>query len=229
MKRIITVSVLAALAMCGCQVVEISEAIPSPSSEAVVFTAVMENDAEVETKTSLDNYGNVLWKQGDKVSIFYGSTINEQFQVTDDSEGSTSAILLPVSDEATSGLDPIVRNEVLDLFLDFISDDEHTIILSTHITSDLEHIADYIIFIHKGEIVLENSRDEILDNYGILKCDIDDFSKIDSSDIVSYKKNKYNYEILINHRSKLTKKYKNYVIDKITLEDLMLLIIKGGK
>ena len=136
---------------------------------------------------------------------------------------------LLILDEATSGLDPIVRNEVLDLFLDFISDDEHTIILSTHITSDLEHIADYIIFIHKGEIVLENSRDEILDNYGILKCDIDDFSKIDSSDIVSYKKNKYNYEILINHRSKLTKKYKNYVIDKITLEDLMLLIIKGGK
>ena len=136
---------------------------------------------------------------------------------------------LLILDEATSGLDPIVRNEVLDLFLDFISDDEHTIILSTHITSDLEHIADYIIFIHKGEIVLENSRDEILDNYGILKCDIDDFSKIDSSDIVSYKKNKYNYEILINHRSKLIKKYKNYVIDKITLEDLMLLIIKGGK
>ena len=104
MKRIITVSVLAALAMSGCQVVEISEAIPSPSSEAVVFTAVMENDAEVETKTSLDNYGNVLWKQGDKVSIFYGSTINEQFQVTDDSEGRTSATLLPVSDEATGGL-----------------------------------------------------------------------------------------------------------------------------
>lgn len=103
MKRIITVSVLAALALCGCQVVEISEAIPSPSSEAVVFTAVMENDAEVATKTCLDNYGNVLWKQGDKVSIFYGSTINEQFQVTDDSDGSTSATLLPVSDAATTG------------------------------------------------------------------------------------------------------------------------------
>ena len=136
---------------------------------------------------------------------------------------------LLILDEATSGLDPIVRNEVLDLFLDFISDDEHTVILSTHITSDLEHIADYIIFINKGEIVLENMRDEIMDNYGILKCNIDEFDKIDKEDIVSFKKNKYHYEILISNRNKLSKKYKDYVIDKITLEDLMLLIIKGGK
>jgi len=136
---------------------------------------------------------------------------------------------LLILDEATSGLDPIVRNEILDLFLDFISDDEHTILLSTHITSDLEHIADYIIFIDKGKIVLKKSRDEIIDNYGILKCDKDDFKKIDKLDIVSYKKNKYNYEVLIDNRNKLSKKYKEFVIDKITLEDLMLLIIKGEK
>lgn len=136
---------------------------------------------------------------------------------------------LLILDEATSGLDPIVRNEVLNLFLNFISDEEHTIILSTHITSDLEHIADYIIFINKGNIVLESPKDEIIDNYGILKCDIDNFDKIEKDDIVSFKNNKYNYEILINNKNKLSGKYKDYVIDKITLEDLMLLIIKGGK
>lgn len=136
---------------------------------------------------------------------------------------------LLILDEATSGLDPIVRNEVLELFLNFTCDDEHTVILSTHITSDLEHIADYIIFIDKGRIVLENERDEIIDKYGILKCDIKDFDNIDKSDIVSYKKNKYNYDILINDKEKCKKKYKDYVIDKITLEDLMLLMIKGGK
>lgn len=136
---------------------------------------------------------------------------------------------LLILDEATSGLDPIVRNEVLDLFLDFIADEEHTIILSTHITSDLEHIADYIIFINEGQIVLDSPRDEIIDNYGILKCNFDDFDNIDKSDIITFKKNKYNYEILINNKDKLIKKYKDYVIDKITLEDLMLLIIKGGK
>ncbi len=136
---------------------------------------------------------------------------------------------LLILDEATSGLDPIVRNEVLDLFLDFISDEEHTIILSSHITSDLEHISDYIIFINKGNIVLESSKDEIIDNYGILKCNVDELDKIDKEDIVSFKKNKYNYEVLINNKTKLSKKYKDFVIDKITLEDLMLLIIKGGK
>lgn len=136
---------------------------------------------------------------------------------------------LLILDEATSGLDPIVRNEVLDLFLNFIKDDEHTIILSTHITSDLEHIADYIIFIDKGTIVLENTRDEIIDNYGILKCDIDEFDRIDTNDIVSFRKSKYSYEILINDKDKCRKKYKDFVIDKITIEDLMLLMIKGGK
>lgn len=136
---------------------------------------------------------------------------------------------LLILDEATSGLDPIVRNEVLDLFLDFISDDDHTIILSTHITSDLEHVADHIIFINNGKVVLENSRDEILDNYGVLKCSHEDFDKIDKSDIVSFKKNRYDYEILIDNKNKLLKKYKEYIIDNITLESLMLLIIKGGK
>lgn len=136
---------------------------------------------------------------------------------------------LLILDEPTSGLDPVVRNEVIDIFLEFIKDEEHTILLSTHITTDLEHIADNIIFIDKGKILLEETKDNIIDNYGILKCSLDDFSKIDKHDIVSYKKNKYDYHILINNKPKLTKKYKDYTIDKITLEDLMILMIKGEK
>lgn len=136
---------------------------------------------------------------------------------------------LLILDEPTSGLDPVVRNEILDIFLNFIQDEEHTILLSTHITSDLEHIADEIIFINKGKVVLNKNRDELLDNYGIMKCNLDEFSKIDSDDIVSYKKNKYNYDILVGNRFKMSKKYKDFVIDKITLEDLMVLIIKGEK
>lgn len=136
---------------------------------------------------------------------------------------------LLILDEPTSGLDPVVRNEILDIFLNFIQDEEHTILLSTHITSDLEHIADEIIFIDKGKVILNKNRDELLDNYGIMKCNLDEFSKIDSKDIVSYKKNKYNYDILVSNRFKMSKKYKDFVIDKITLEDLMVLIIKGEK
>lgn len=136
---------------------------------------------------------------------------------------------LLILDEPTSGLDPIVRNEILDIFLNFISDDKHTILFSTHITTDLEHIADQIIFMDGGKIILNDSHDEILDNYGILKCDIDKFDSIDKKDIIAYKKNKYNYDILINEKEKISKKYKNFIIDKITLEDLMLLMIKGVK
>lgn len=136
---------------------------------------------------------------------------------------------LLILDEPTSGLDPIVRSEVLDIFLKFLSDDEHTILLSTHITSDLEHIADKIVFIDKGKIILDESRDNIMDDYGVLKCDLDTFSKIDEKDIVAYKKNKYDCSILINNIKNAKKKYKDCIIDKITLEDLMLLMIKGER
>ena len=85
---------------------------------------------------------------------------------------------LLILDEPTSGLDPVVRNEILDIFMNFIQDEEHSIILSTHITSDLEHIADKIIFIDNGKIVFDKYRDELLDNYGILKCDLDKFENI---------------------------------------------------
>ncbi|MBE5805418.1 MAG: ABC transporter ATP-binding protein [Clostridiales bacterium] len=136
---------------------------------------------------------------------------------------------LLILDEPTSGLDPVIRNEVLDIFLDFIKDEEHTILLSTHITSDLEHIADHIVFIDKGKKMLDKPKDEIIDNYGILKCDIDVFENIDKNDIVSYKKNKYNYEILVNNAELCKKKYNNCIIDRITLEDLMINIIKGEK
>lgn len=136
---------------------------------------------------------------------------------------------LLILDEPTSGLDPVIRNEVLDIFQKFIEDEEHGVLLSTHITSDLEHIADEIIFIDKGKKVLQKSRDEIIDNYGILKCDIDYFSNIDKKDIITYKKTKYAYEILVDDKEKTSKKYPSCVIDKITLEDLMVLVIKGEK
>lgn len=136
---------------------------------------------------------------------------------------------LLILDEPTSGLDPVVRDDILDIFLNFIQDENHTILLSTHITSDLEHIADKIIFIDKGQIVLNKSKDELLDNYGILKCDIETFDEISKEDIISYRKNKYNYEILVSDRNKMFKKYKNCIVDKITLDELMVLVIKGEK
>lgn len=134
-----------------------------------------------------------------------------------------------ILDEATSGLDPVIRNEILDIFLNFIQDENHTIILSTHITSDLEHVADKIVFIDQGKIVLDKDREELIDHYGILKCDPDKMDQVKKEDYICYKKNKYDVEFLVADRDKMRKKYSDFVVDKMTLEELMLLMIKGGK
>lgn len=136
---------------------------------------------------------------------------------------------LLILDEPTSGLDPVVRSEVLDLFQEFMESDSHTILISSHITSDLERIADQIILIDKGKILLNEDKDEIINRYGILKCSLEEFDKINSEDIINYKKTKYSYEILIKDKNKIEKKYKDYIIDKISLDELLLLITKGEK
>ena len=136
---------------------------------------------------------------------------------------------LLILDEPTSGLDPVARNEILDIFQEFIQDEEHGIFVSSHITSDLEHIADYITFINNGEIIFTRTRDELLENYGIVKCSEEQFKKIDKKDYIKYKKNRYEYDVLIEDKYEFKKKYDISVIDKPSLEDIMLIYIKGEK
>lgn len=136
---------------------------------------------------------------------------------------------LLILDEPTSGLDPIARNEILDIFQDFIQDEENSILVSSHITSDLEHIADYITFINEGEIVFTKTRDELLEEYGILKCTEDEFKKLDKKDYIKFKKNKYEYEVLIENRNEFKNKYDFDVIDRASIESIMLIYIKGEK
>ncbi len=134
---------------------------------------------------------------------------------------------LLILDEPTSGLDPIARNEVINLFQDFIQDEESSILLSSHITTDLEHIADYITFIDNGEIVLTKTTDEILNNYCVCKCSEEEFKKLDKKDYVKSIKLKHEYDVLVEDKKKFMKKYDIKVIDKVTLDDLMLLMVKG--
>ena len=135
-----------------------------------------------------------------------------------------------ILDEPTSGLDPVVRNEILDIFRKYIEEDEtRSILLSSHITTDLEHISDYIIFIEKGNIVFNMPTPELLENYGIIKCSKDDFLKIDSKDYIRYKKEKYQYEVLTNDKNNIRKKYNITTIDKPSIEEIMLFYIKGEK
>ena len=136
---------------------------------------------------------------------------------------------LLILDEPTAGLDPVARNEVIDLFQSFIQNEECSIFLSSHITTDLEHIADYITFINNGNIILSKTREELLEDYGIVKCSKEEFEKIDKKDFIQYKKSKYEYEVLVENRKSFSKKYAINTIDKITLEELMVLMIKGEK
>ena len=137
---------------------------------------------------------------------------------------------LLILDEPTSGLDPVVRSEILDIFRKYIEEDEtRSILLSTHITTDLEHISDYIVFIDKGKIVLNVPTLELLEEYGVAKCTKEEFSKINEKDYVSYKKGKYQYEVLINDKNGFKKKYGITSIDKPSIDDIMLFYIKGER
>ena len=140
---------------------------------------------------------------------------------------------LLILDEPTSGLDPVVRNEILDIFRKYIEEDEtRAILISTHITSDLENISDYIILIENGEIIFNKETGEILVNYGIVKTTKNEFAKIDKNNYISYKKGIYQYEVLVEDKEKFKNKYNGYVIDKPNLEEIMLfynVILYRGK
>ena len=137
---------------------------------------------------------------------------------------------LLILDEPTSGLDPVVRNEILDIFRRYIEEDEtRSILLSTHITTDLEHISDYIVFIEKGRMIFNLPTNELLESYGIVKCSKQDFTRLDKKDYITYKNSKYQYEVLINNKNGIRNKYGITTIDKPSIEDIMLFYIKGEK
>ena len=119
---------------------------------------------------------------------------------------------LLVMDEPTSGLDPIVRHEILEIFREFVLEENHTILLSTHITSDLEQIADEIVFINAGKIVLKGYKDELIEKHGILRCKKDERSMISDSLIVSEEDNSFGIQLLVNDRVACEKLYPKCVI-----------------
>ena len=135
---------------------------------------------------------------------------------------------LLILDEATTGLDPVVRDEMLDLFLEFIQDEERSIFFSSHITSDIQKIADYVILIHQGKIIFEEQKDDLVYRLGILKCGKEQFASISPDDYLIHRITNVNVECLVRDKQAIRHKYKNIVVDNATLEDIMLFYIKGG-
>ena len=134
---------------------------------------------------------------------------------------------LLILDEATSGLDPIIRDDVLDMLIDFVQDENHSVLVSSHITSDLEKVADYITFLHKGKLIFTHEKDELVDNYGILSCGAAVFDTLDKSEIVAYRKEDYQFKVLVKDRNKAAKQYPNAIVGPATIEEIMLFYVKG--
>ena len=134
---------------------------------------------------------------------------------------------LLILDEATSGLDPVMRDDILDVFLDFIQDETHSILMSSHITTDLDKVADYITFIHQGQIVFSKPKDELIYNYGILRCGTEDFHRLDPADILAWRKNDYQWDVLVEDKNKAMSRYRSIVIDNPSIDDILLLYVKG--
>ena len=135
---------------------------------------------------------------------------------------------LLIMDEATTGLDPVVRDEILDLFLEFIQDEERSIFFSSHITSDIQKIADYVILIHEGKIIFEEQKDDLIYNYGIVKCGREKFDTLSPDDYIISRDAKFSMECLVKDKEAVRRKYKDLVVDNATIEDIMLFYIKGG-
>lgn len=177
-----------------------------------------------------EKYNNLLKQFGlpsDKLIKDFSSGMKMKLKIATAISHNPKLLIL---DEPTSGLDPVVRNEILDIFRKYIEEDEtRSILLSSHITTDLEHISDYIIFIDKGKIILNVPTNELLENYGVIKCSKEEFAKISEDDYISYRKSKYQYEVLTSDKNKIKKKYNISSIDKPSIEDIMLFYIRGER
>ena len=134
---------------------------------------------------------------------------------------------LLILDEATSGLDPIIRDDILDILIDFVQDENHSILMSSHITTDLEKVADYITFIHQGKVLFCKTKDELRYNYGIIRCGAALFDQLDKAEILAYRKDDYQWNVLVADKEKARRKYKNAVVDDATIDDILLLYVKG--
>lgn len=135
---------------------------------------------------------------------------------------------LIIMDEPTSGLDPVFRSELMDILYNIIQDDNMSIFFSTHITTDLEKIADYITFINKGNIVFSKTKDEIMQNYALIKGSSILLDADIRKEFVGIRETSSGFEGLIDDKKRAISLFRDSChIEKVTLEDVMIYTVKG--
>ena len=132
---------------------------------------------------------------------------------------------LLIFDEATNGLDPVVRDEVLDIFSEFTRNENHSILISSHIISDLEKICDYVAFMHKGKLIVCEEKDLLIEQYGMIHCTREEFSTINPSGIIGKKENPYGVNAIVK-RNEIPK---GISASPVGIEELFVFMAKGDK
>lgn len=137
---------------------------------------------------------------------------------------------LLILDEPTSGLDVVARNEVLDMLREYLAkDSKRAMLISSHISSDLEGLCDDIYMINDGKIIIHEDTDVILDEYAILKLSNENYDKIDRQYILSTKKEKFGYSCLTNQRKYYEDNYPDIIIENGSIDDMIILMTEGGQ
>lgn len=135
---------------------------------------------------------------------------------------------LLILDEPTAGLDVIARDELLEMLREFLEkDEERAILISSHISSDLESLCDDLYMIHEGKIILHEDTDVLLSDYALLKVDEKLYNALDKQFILRVKKEPYGYSCLTNHRQYYLENYPKIVIEKGTIDEVITMMIKG--
>ena len=135
---------------------------------------------------------------------------------------------LLIFDEPTSSIDPVRREELLDLFLDFVENESNSIIFSSHITTDIERVADYVSFIHNGKSLITEVKDTLIYEYGIIRCGFSEFKKLDKEKIISFLKRDYEYTVLVSDQ-RIYSVNSNIIIENPSLEEIAYLLSRGER
>ena len=137
---------------------------------------------------------------------------------------------LLILDEPTAGLDVIARDELLDMMRDYMAeDDQRAILISSHISSDLETLCDDIYMIHNGQVIMHEDTDVLLSEYALLKVDDQQFEQLDKAYILKYKKESYGYSCLTHQKQYYRENYPNIVLENSHIDDVMTMMIRGEK
>ena len=198
----------------------------------IMDDSFLAKDWNMELVNQAMKVGYDKWEENTYWNFLEKFNIDKKLKVKELSRGMKIKLMLSIAlshnaellilDEPTSGLDPSMREEFVEVISDYMQDDKHTVLFSTHITQDLETIADYIVFIDNGEIVLALEKEEFINYFMILKCGLENQNMLNTTAILGQKKTKYNIEYLVK-RDAIDEIPNEYVEDEITIDKIMIL------